>query len=310
MLSDELSAAQQHDEAVVRGEQQDDEEDFNNLHQANLLRHKRFFASKSTARDENGKLSLPDWKSTGNSPPRRRKRTAAKSVVVHHLRSNATDHFTKKELTGIPVAFAMRLNDETQAKRAMMLLKQENKKEAKKHAFDGIKKPESANPTSYEQLLSNKRGSSRSKSPTLWTNEPPVSKSKSATRRPPTTRPSTSSGMPVPGVEAEPNAPVTATDKLSSTKQSTGGYPLVYEGPPDRKPGVVFPPGWIQRTYKRPGTSPRVRVDHYWFSPVTQKKLRSIVEVQRFLKALEENGGDEYDAWSKTKTKRQLSTST
>ena len=80
----------------------------------------------------------------------------------------------------------------------------------------------------------------------------------------------------------------------------------VYRGPPthgkDQLPGEVWPDGWIQTTTERTiKDSDRLRWDREYFSP-NGKKFRSILEVKRFLIALEREDGDETKAYKIYKT--------
>jgi hypothetical protein len=60
---------------------------------------------------------------------------------------------------------------------------------------------------------------------------------------------------------------------------------LVYEGPPTTKfPGAGdWPDGWTQKTYKRGSGDTIGRLDHYWLPTTKGPKLRSTVEVLRYL---------------------------
>ena len=71
----------------------------------------------------------------------------------------------------------------------------------------------------------------------------------------------------------------------------------VWEGPPDDK-GIDWPPGWVKRKFERSTGATQGRLDNYWYSPIHGYKLRSILEVKRFLAALEKNG-DETEACKK-----------
>jgi Methyl-CpG binding domain len=54
-----------------------------------------------------------------------------------------------------------------------------------------------------------------------------------------------------------------------------------------------WPPGWITKVFERQSGATRGTRDRYWYSPIRQCKLRSLVEVRRFLDILETNHGDE-----------------
>eukprot|EP00977_Amphora_coffeiformis_P016667 scaffold5215_cov181-Amphora_coffeaeformis.AAC.21 len=70
-----------------------------------------------------------------------------------------------------------------------------------------------------------------------------------------------------------------------------GTNTISYEGPPT-KPSPVsggWPPGWIERRYKRIAGDTKDREDSYFYPPTEKEyKLRSIKEVQRFLCAYNE----------------------
>ena len=52
----------------------------------------------------------------------------------------------------------------------------------------------------------------------------------------------------------------------------------------------------MKKVFVRDGGATKGRGDRYWFSPKEKYKLRSLVQVRRFLAALAENGGDEIKA--------------
>jgi hypothetical protein len=56
-----------------------------------------------------------------------------------------------------------------------------------------------------------------------------------------------------------------------------------------------LPEGWIQKIYKRESGASKGRKDKYWISPVESIKLKSWVQVKKFLCALKIEG-DEHDA--------------
>jgi hypothetical protein len=60
---------------------------------------------------------------------------------------------------------------------------------------------------------------------------------------------------------------------------------LVYEGPPTTKfpSHGDWPNGWIQRSYSRSSGETKGKIDHYWFPPGGKSKLRSSVEILRYL---------------------------
>lgn len=64
-----------------------------------------------------------------------------------------------------------------------------------------------------------------------------------------------------------------------------------------------FPNGWIEHVHRRNQTSQtnKIHEDHYWYTPKTGKRLRSTVEVRKFLEHLKATKGDEDLAWSMLK---------
>jgi hypothetical protein len=63
---------------------------------------------------------------------------------------------------------------------------------------------------------------------------------------------------------------------------------LVYEGKPTAEfplNGNAWPPGWIQKTYERASGASIGHRDNYWFPPEGTPKLRSYLEILRFLAA-------------------------
>jgi hypothetical protein len=69
---------------------------------------------------------------------------------------------------------------------------------------------------------------------------------------------------------------------------------VIWTGTPDEKLAGGWPPGWVKKIYSR-ARGPRI--DRYWYSPKHQLKLRSFVEVKRFIAALVECSGDEQAAF-------------
>ena len=62
---------------------------------------------------------------------------------------------------------------------------------------------------------------------------------------------------------------------------------------------VFLPDGWILHIHKRPKDDHgKIQFDRYWYTPKTGKKMRSKLEVQRFLGCLDAANGDEDNAWS------------
>lgn len=81
----------------------------------------------------------------------------------------------------------------------------------------------------------------------------------------------------------------------------------VYSGPPDAtdklKDGEPWPAGWTKKKFQRRSGSTKGRPDPYWYSPIENKKLRSMNEVNRFMDALKKTKGDELKAWEIFKKK-------
>jgi hypothetical protein len=70
----------------------------------------------------------------------------------------------------------------------------------------------------------------------------------------------------------------------------------------EEKVAEGMPQGWMMHVHKRPIKNGSKRhFDYYWFSPKTGKRLRSKVEVQRFLAHLETSNGDEDIAFMRLK---------
>ena len=78
--------------------------------------------------------------------------------------------------------------------------------------------------------------------------------------------------------------------KSSSPKSQPRTPKLIYAGPPTRPLDGGWPEGWIQKTFQRFGGS---SCDSYFYPPTKIQRLRSLVEVKRFLSAAEKCGGDE-----------------
>jgi Methyl-CpG binding domain len=54
-----------------------------------------------------------------------------------------------------------------------------------------------------------------------------------------------------------------------------------------------WPPGWITKEFERTSGASKGTKDRYWYSPIRHYKLRSLVQVRKFLGLLEIHGGDE-----------------
>lgn len=92
----------------------------------------------------------------------------------------------------------------------------------------------------------------------------------------------------------------TSGSKAPSPKKQTspgtkrGAAPMVWEGRPDESLEGGWPDGWIKRLYSRMSGETTGRKDRYWFPPEStgpaNLKLRSMLEVKRYLKAFRETG--------------------
>jgi len=80
---------------------------------------------------------------------------------------------------------------------------------------------------------------------------------------------------------------------------------VIYEGPPTKPLDVPggWPKNWFERTYRRMSGATKGGEDSYWYTPLHQKKLRSIKNVKIFLELLKRYDGDEEIAYSKLPTK-------
>jgi len=67
----------------------------------------------------------------------------------------------------------------------------------------------------------------------------------------------------------------------------------VWEGPPDEDIDGGWPKGWLKKVFARKNGASKGSTDRYWYSPKESFKLRSMVQVKKFLKALKETKGDE-----------------
>jgi hypothetical protein len=75
----------------------------------------------------------------------------------------------------------------------------------------------------------------------------------------------------------------------------------IWCGPPDEPLEGGWPDGWLKRIFQRASGATKGSTDRYWYSPKKNKKFRSMVEIKRFMAALEEYGGDEDAAWKHLK---------
>mmetsp|Transcript_19757 Transcript_19757/g.29954 ORF Transcript_19757/g.29954 Transcript_19757/m.29954 type:complete len:985 (-) Transcript_19757:266-3220(-) len=94
--------------------------------------------------------------------------------------------------------------------------------------------------------------------------------------------------------------------KLSSSAKlklntKRGSSIPIWVGPPDEDLGIKWPEGWIKKVFKRRNGATKGGTDNYWYSPISEKKLRSIAEVKRFMGYSRKCKGDEDAAWAKLK---------
>jgi hypothetical protein len=89
-----------------------------------------------------------------------------------------------------------------------------------------------------------------------------------------------------------------------SVRGSAGGGQSdpIWEGKPDERLEGGWPSGWTKRIYQRQFGASKGQTDKYWYTPIQNYKLRSMVEVKKFLKALADHGGDEIMAKKKFKS--------
>jgi len=69
-----------------------------------------------------------------------------------------------------------------------------------------------------------------------------------------------------------------------------------WTGPPNEDIDGGWPKGWVKKVFARKNGASKGSTDRYWYSPEEKFKLRSIVQVKKFLKALVETKGDEKKA--------------
>jgi len=67
----------------------------------------------------------------------------------------------------------------------------------------------------------------------------------------------------------------------------------VWTGTPDEDIDGGWPKGWVKKVYARKNGATKGATDRYWYSPKEKFKLRSMVQVRKFLKALAGTKGDE-----------------
>jgi len=77
---------------------------------------------------------------------------------------------------------------------------------------------------------------------------------------------------------------------------------LLSEGPPTESLEGGWPEGWVKKVFERVSGATKGTTDKYWYSPTNGVRLRSIIEVRRFMKALKKTNGDENEAKKIMKT--------
>lgn len=70
----------------------------------------------------------------------------------------------------------------------------------------------------------------------------------------------------------------------------------IWVGAPTEDLDGGWPEGWIKKIFERKSGKTKGGTDRYWFSPDQNYKLRSMIEVKKFMKALEQTNGDEVAA--------------
>ena len=78
-------------------------------------------------------------------------------------------------------------------------------------------------------------------------------------------------------------------------KGSTASEP-VWIGEPNEALDGGWPSGWTKKIYERQSGKSKGHLDRYWFTPQKKYKLRSMVEVKKFLKALKQTKNNDEDA--------------
>jgi hypothetical protein len=117
------------------------------------------------------------------------------------------------------------------------------------------------------------------------TTAPTSSPSLNSDRRPSNARPKQTSAK----------ARIKQASAKARIKRSLGVNDPIWEGPPDElfPGGGEWPKGWVKRIYERMSGATSGQTDKYWYTPILQHKLRSMLEIQRWLQAMEMCHGDE-----------------
>ena len=98
-------------------------------------------------------------------------------------------------------------------------------------------------------------------------------------------------------VDNPDNVPA-STERLSPASASASAQEI-FSGQAEN-----CPEGWIKKIFLRVTGETNGRRDSYWYSPLKGYKLRSKVELRRFLDALEKNGGNEEEAFIVSRKKK------
>lgn len=132
----------------------------------------------------------------------------------------------------------------------------------------------------------------------------PTKASKKETKRKKSVTPSGSSvskkkvaaSGPLPNSKATPKQPGKSPARTSAKE--------IWSGPPTEPLEGGWPAGWIKKVFERQSGGTAGSTDRYWYSPMTNKKFRSMVEINRFFHHLKACGGDEDQAWRLMKAKQ------
>mmetsp|Transcript_54579 Transcript_54579/g.132550 ORF Transcript_54579/g.132550 Transcript_54579/m.132550 type:complete len:324 (-) Transcript_54579:1166-2137(-) len=96
---------------------------------------------------------------------------------------------------------------------------------------------------------------------------------------------------------AKAKAPAAKKGKATAAKpkKASAGNVLAYEGKPDIDLEGGWPKGWTMKKYTRASGATKGGTDRYFFTPEKKYKLRSMVQVKKFIDAMKkgETKGDE-----------------
>jgi hypothetical protein len=111
---------------------------------------------------------------------------------------------------------------------------------------------------------------------------------------------------PIP-TKKQKTAPVSTSNAKSKSPASTSkkrGHPHeIFSGPPDEPIEGGWPAGWKKTVVQRQSGATKGGSDRYWYTPDLGHKLRSMLEVKRFMAALAAANGDEKEAWGVFKSR-------